>query len=475
MRYPFALVLLLLATWSQQSIAAPPAVVLILVDDLGWSDLGCYGHPYHRTPHIDALASQGMKFTDAYSPAPICSAARASILTGKTVPRNHFEFVTKSKPGEQRIDAVVPLQAPPLTVNLPLEERTIAEHLKDQNYLTAFFGKWHVSQHFGGRYLAWDPEYGPRKQGFQVAVEDFGDHPYAWRKKEKPASLPAGVFPTDSLIDSTADFLRQPHEQPFFAMVSLYHVHTPVKNRCRWLVDQHRDRIPSDATNRKKRLEYAAFVETLDHHVGTLLDAIESSGEADNTLVLFMSDNGGHPEFCANAPLRGSKWNLYEGGIRVPLIARWPAKIEAGSQCDTPVIGYDLLPTLTDVAGAQADGGDGTSLVPLLSDPETDFDRELVWSFPYYHPETGYVAALDEVGVNDFAVSKTRPQSAVRRGQYKLLQFYEDQRIELYDLSSDVSEQHDLSGTQPQLAEELARLLRATLDQMNARLAVRKE
>ncbi|TWU16268.1 sulfatase [Allorhodopirellula heiligendammensis] len=474
MIYRITLACLLLTVLTQQLEAASPRIVLILVDDLGWSDLGCYGHPYHRTPHIDALASQGIRFTDAYSPAPICSAARASILTGKAVPRLHFEFVTKSKPGLQKIDARVPLQSPPITLNLPLAERTIAERLRDEDYLTAFFGKWHVNQHFQGRYLAWDPKFGPQKQGFEVAVEDFGDHPYAWGKQGTPGPLPEGRFPTDSLIDSAADFLGEPHAQPFFAMVSLYHVHTPVKNRTRWLIEQYNDRIPRDAINRDQRLEYAAFVETLDHHVGTLLSAIDASGKADDTLVVFMSDNGGHPEFCSNAPLRGSKWNLYEGGIRVPLIARWPGKVTPESECHTPVIGYDLLPTFVEIAGGQTNDVDGESFASLLTSPSAELPRQLVWSFPYYHPETGYAAALDEIGINDFAVSKTRPQAALRRGNYKLLQFYEDERVELYDLDADISEQHDLSRRNPQLAEDLATQLRSTLDRMNARLAVPK-
>ncbi|MBN2291960.1 MAG: sulfatase [Pirellulales bacterium] len=448
-----------------------PNIVFIFVDDLGWSDLACYGHPWHETPNIDRLAKEGMRFTNGYAPAPICSASRASILTGKTVPRVGFEFVTKNEPGYQKLDSDVPLRAPPLTLNLPLAEETVAERLAALGYETAFFGKWHVSRHHKRRYLRWDPKFGPKKQGFQVAAEDFGDHPYAWGKT-KPSDAPDGIVPRDSMFQRLIDFIREPHQRPFFLMASSFYVHTPVKNRCRWLVDKYAKKIPADAPNRDLRLEYAAFLETLDHHVGTILDAIDQSGLRDNTLVLFMSDNGGHPMYCANAPLRGSKWNLYEGGIRVPFMARWPGVIAPGSKSDTPIIGYDILPTFVEIAGGRADGVDGVSFAPLFKNPTWRPQRSLIWHFPYYHPEKNFSKAIDAIGVDDFAVSKTRPQSALRRGKYKVVKFAEDNRVELYDLEKDVSEQHDLSKTLPDVADEMDKLLEQQLDAMHARRAV---
>ena len=447
-----------------------PNIVLILADDLGWSDLACYGHEYHRTPNIDGLARQGMLFADGYSPAPICSAARASILTGKTVARLGFEFVTKHEPGHQKLDAVVPLETPAITLNLPLSEQTIAERLGELKYHTAFFGKWHVSQHYQRQYLAWHPDFGPRRQGFAIAEEDFGDHPYAWRRKQ-PHDADDGVIPDDTMIGKAGEFIRSHHERPFFVMVSSFYVHTPVRNRCRWLVEHYRTEIPAEAPNRSKRLEYAAFVETLDHHVGVILDAIDASGQRDNTLVLFTSDNGGHPEYCSNAPLRGSKWNLYEGGIRVPLIARWPGRVKSASTCKTPLIGYDLLPTLVDVAGGSADDVDGESFFGSF-DAAAFPSRSLIWHFPYYHPETTFSSAIDEIGINDFATSKTRPQSAIRSGRYKLIKFAEDDRVELYDLGKDIGEQHDLSGQLTDVADELEHLLENQLTTMNARKAI---
>lgn len=462
-----------------------PNIVLLLADDLGWSDLHCYGHPYHRTPNLDQLADEGLRYTNGYAPAPICSASRASILTGKTPARLNFEFVTKTEPGPQNLDTEVPLQTPPLTLNLPPAEISIAEALAGLDYRTAFFGKWHVNQHYQGRYLAWHPDFGPKKQGFQIATEDFGDHPYAWGRKRQPQALPDGRFPVDSMVQRTADFIRSQKnaDEPYFLMASSFYVHTPVKNRCCWLVDDYKKDLPAGTTNRQQRLEYAAFVETLDHHVGTLLNAIDESGQRDNTLVIFLSDNGGHPEYCSNAPLRGSKWNLYEGGIRVPFIARWPETIAAASVCETPVVGYDLLPTFVDVAGGQAalnkrdlvaENVDGISIRNSFTNTEWNPDRSLIWHFPYYHPETTYSKAIEEIGIDDFATSKTRPQSAIRKGRYKLLHFAEDDRVELYDLHEDISEQNELSQQQPRVAQKLHETLEQQLNSMNARRALPK-
>jgi len=457
-----------------------PNIVLLLVDDLGWSDLGSSGHRFHRTPNIDRLANDGMRFTNAYAPAPICSASRASILTGKTPARLGFEFVTKNEAGHQQLDIEAPLKTPVITLNLPTEETTIAERLAPLGYKTAFFGKWHVSQHYQKRYLAWHPGFGPKKQGFATAVEDFGDHPYSWRNKKPGPGLPDGEFPVDSMIQRTAEFIRKQKdaEQPWFLMASSFYVHTPVKNRCRWLVEDYQPDLKPGAANRQKRLEYAAFVETLDHHIGTVLGAIDDSGQRENTMVVLISDNGGHPEYCSNAPLRGSKWNLYEGGIRVPMMVRWPEHVKRRSTCETPVIGYDLLPTFVDLAGGEVakeeSSIDGVSIKPAFANPDWRPKRTLLWHFPYYHPEKTYSKAIDDIGVGDFATSKTRPQSAIREANYKLIRFAEDNRTELYDLKADISEQRDLSHKKPQIAARLKTLLEQQLRSMNARRALKK-
>lgn len=469
----FSALIMLVLVWGESSTVdgkpiEQPSILFILADDLAWSDLGCYGHPWHETPNLDSLAKQGMRFTNAYAPAPICSASRAAILTGKTPARLNFEFVTKNEPGFQQIDQPTPLKAPPFTLNLPLEETTMAEAFVELGYETAFFGKWHLNAHHK-RYLGWSPTHGPRQQGFQFAEEDFGSHPYSWGKRTPEPITSHGEFPPDSMIEKSIEFLTQKHKRPFFLMVSQFYVHTPVRTRCQWLLEKYERLVPPDSPNRTKRVTYAAFVEELDHRVGHLLKALDEVGLAEQTLVLFTSDNGGHPEYTGNGPLRGSKWNLYEGGIRVPLLARWPGRIEAGTLCDEPVIGYDLLPTFVELAGGTAIGIDGLSVVPLLTTSEKLPPRELIWHFPYYHPERGYAKAQETIGINDFAVSKTRPVSAIREGRYKLLFFYEEWRAALYDLVTDVGERRDLSEVETEVAEQLAERLRSRLREMKAR------
>jgi arylsulfatase A len=448
-----------------------PNVLFILSDDLGGSDLGCYGHPQHRTPHLDRLATDGLRFTQAYAPAPICSASRAAYLTGKTPARLHFEFVTKDKPGTQSLKQ--PLQAPPYPTNLPLEEITTAEVLAAAGYRTAYFGKWHVNMHHGG-YLGWSPTHGPLQQGFAEGDADFGGHPYAYFKEGDRSDLPLrdGEFPSDSLTDKVIAFLQRPPAQPFFVQWSTYYVHDPIHSRCRWLLDELRRRLP--ATVSEERVAYAAMVETLDHEVGRVLAELDAAGLARNTLIVFTSDNGGHPVYTGNAPHRGSKWNLYEGGIRVPFLVRWPGHAPAAAVCEQPVHGCDLWPTFAELAGAKPAAVDGVSLVSLLRDPSHDRpQRPLVWHFPFYHPEKGFTQTPPRIGINDFVTSQTRPHSAIRLGPHRLLHFAEEDRVELYDLVADPGESTDLADRQPALAKQLRQRLFDELQASGARRATR--
>ncbi len=465
-----------------------PNILLIYVDDLGYSDLSCYGSAFGNdlteTPNIDRLAAEGMKFTDAYAAAPLCSPSRAALLSGKSPARLNFEFVTKYERDQYAWDSPewksrfeeMPLIPPPYTLALPLEEETLAEVLNQQGYNTGIVGKWHVAPHYK-RYKGWSPTLGPRQQGFDWAAETFGSHPYGYVKGKDFPEYKVGEFPIDSLTENAIRFLNENSESPdpFFLYVSHYYVHTPLSNRLEWLIDKYRQKAGNDVS--EARIKYAAFVETMDHYVGQLLDALDDLELRENTLVVFTSDNGGHPDHAFNRPLRGSKWHLYEGGIRIPMMVRWPGHVEPGTISTDPVIQTDLLPTFLEVAGGknQNDELDGKSLVPLF-DQDSDLEaRPLFWHFPYYHPEgPSFYEASEQVGVEDEQKARTLPQSAIRKGKHKLLYFYEDERVELYNLEDDIQESNSLTMDKPDLAISLKNELLTYLKTVNARLPIRK-
>ncbi len=466
----------------------PPNILLIYVDDLGYSDLSCYGRAYGNTltetPNIDRLAAEGMRFTNAYAAAPLCSPSRAALLSGKSPARLNFEFVTKYEKDQFAWDdpewvsrfEEMPLIPPPYTLALPLEEETLAEVLNKQGYNTGIVGKWHVAPHYK-RYKGWSPTLGPSQQGFVWAEETFGAHPYGYTKGEQAPEYADGQFPVDTLTEQAIRFLEENKgsPDPFFLYVSHYYVHTPLSNRIEWLIEKYRQKAGDDVS--EAQIKYAAFVETMDHYVGQLLDALEASGLKDNTMVVFTSDNGGHPEHAFNRPLRGSKWHLYEGGIRIPMMVRWPGQVEPGAVSAVSVIQTDLLPTFVEVAGGvnQNDELDGQSLVPLFNQDPAFEDRSLFWHFPYYHPEgQSFYEASEEVGVEDEFKARTLPQSAIRKGEHKLLYFYEDERVELYNLATDVQESNDLASGEPELAESMKNELLQYLKAVNARLPLRK-
>jgi len=464
-----------------------PNILLIYADDLGYSDVGCYGEEYGNTftetPNIDRLASQGMKFTSAYAPAPICSPSRAALLTGKSPARLGFEFVTKyegdtfsweSESWKKKFEDRA-LICPPYTTTLPLEEVTIAERLKANGYSTGMVGKWHVAPHHK-IYQGWSLTHGPVQQGFDYTAETFGAHTYAYAESDDNKDYKKGKYPHDELTGKAIEFIAKDHHKPYFLFVSHYFVHTPIDKRLDWLIDKYRkkaSKINEDLP--ESVIQYAAFVDRLDYYVGELLDAIDENGQADNTVVIFTSDNGGHPSFAFNRPFRGSKWNLYEGGVRVPFLVRWPGAVEKGTECDAPVIQMDLLPSFDEISGNKCHSNgeiDGLSILPLLKGEEIPGikDRTLVWHFPYYHPEgEAYDKAKDGIGLEDRELSKTRPQSSIRKGNYKLIYFYDTKEVELYDLGEDIQESIDLSRSRPTDAANLQSELLDYLNQVNAR------
>jgi arylsulfatase A len=272
-------------------------LLIFYADDLGWTDIGCYGNIKNETPHLDKLAAQGLRFTNAYAPAPICSASRASIMTGKSPARLNFEFVSTD-----RVDTGYPLLPPKRTLELPLEEITIGEIAKNAGYNTAFFGKWHIARH-NREYLKWSIMHGPLHQGFNEGSDHYGSHPYDVNNREI-LKLESGLFPQDSLVIQAIDFLKRQKnsKQPFLMFFSSYYVHTPVVPNNSWLIEKYRNKLPGATEN---EILYAAFVETMDHYFGQLFTALNEAGMSDNTLVIFTSDNGGHPAYTNNAPLHG--------------------------------------------------------------------------------------------------------------------------------------------------------------------------
>ncbi len=417
--------------------AAPGAnFVLILADDLGWRDLGCYGNPYFATPNIDRLATQGARFTNAYAACPVCSPTRASIMTGKYPVRTG---VTDWIPGRQS-DPRGPITTPHTANELELSETTIAERLKTAGYRSASIGKWHLGA--AGR--------GPTDQGFDLNIggNQSGSPPRSPKPYFGPFELPnlkaqPGEFLTEKLTQAAAVFIEQNKANPFLLYLAQYTVHIPLGARDAD-VARHKER----AMGRYNPV-YAAMVESLDESVGNILQAIDRAGLAQRTMVLFFSDNGGlryegksAEPVTDNSPLRAGKGHLYEGGIRESLIVRYPGVVRPGSVIDTPVCSIDFYPTFCEVAGVRPGDVDGVSLMPLLRGGSLR-PRPLYWHYPHYSNQGG------------------EPGSAIREGDWKLIEFFKDGRRELFHVKDDIGEMLNLVESHPDITRRLARKLDA--------------
>jgi arylsulfatase A-like enzyme len=418
----------------------PPNIVFILADDLGWADIGCDGSKYYETPHIDRLAKQGMRFTDAYAACPVCSPTRASILTGKWPARLHL---TDWIPGEGNA-ANHRLLVPKWRQYLPLDEMNLARALKAAGYATASIGKWHL----GG------PEYFPEHQGFDLNVA--GTHwgqpaSYFWPYEGKTHTVAGlresgheGEYLTDRLTLEAGKFIEQNKDRPFFLYLPHYAVHVPLQGKAE-VVAKYKAKKP---VGEQKNATYAAMVEGVDDSVGHIMAKLDALKIADRTIVVFFSDNGGlWPHSTSNAPLRAGKGYLYEGGIREPMIVKWPGHTQPGSTCSVPVQSVDFFPTLLAMAGVkQSNMVDGESLMPLLEQSGRDGKKmaraALYWHYPHYWNGTA-----------------VRPAGAVRAGDWKLIEYYEDMRVELFNLKDDLSEAHDLAATRPAEVSRLRAML----------------
>ncbi|MDP6539826.1 MAG: sulfatase-like hydrolase/transferase [Planctomycetota bacterium] len=455
----------------RRELAIPaPNVVLVLADDLGWSDLGCTGSDFHLTPHIDALAAEGVRFTAAYAACAVCSPTRAAVLTGRYPARvgvtdwihdSGPEAAESAQAGEHIGGYDLPrgreLLTPRNRAWLPAEEVTIAELLRPRGYATAHVGKWHL----GGE------GHEPTEQGFDLNAGgcSYGQppsyfDPYGNARRPAIPHLPArseGEYLTDREADEAVRFIEANRDRPFFLYLAHYAVHSPIRAPA-----QERERCEARLADGVQRRHdypaYAAMVEGVDRAVGRVLEALEAHGLSEDTLVVFTSDNGGATHFRAtdNDPLRAGKGFPYEGGLRVPMIVRPPGGDRRGALCGEPVMSIDLLPTVAEVCGVglpQERQIDGLSLVPLLEGTGEWTRDELVWHFPHYWWGT-----------------RIEPYSILRLGRWKLVQRYADGGLELFDLGTDPTEAHDLAGERSVLAGRLAARLTELLAAQGALL-----
>jgi len=429
-----------------------PNIVFVFIDDMGWRDVGFMGSEYYETPNIDKLAGQGMVFTNAYSNAPNCAPARACLLSGQYSPRHGVYTVGSSSRGKSKQRKLIPIEN---TTDLDSNIVTIAEAIKPAGYVSASIGKWHLGN---------DPELGPVGQGFDVNVGGYSaGHPVKgyfvpYNNPELPDG-PQGEYLTDRLTDEALNFIEANKNQPFFLYLPHYAVHTPLQAKAE-IIEKYKEKPGSNGQNNPK---YAAMIESTDEGVGRILDKLDELGLAEDTIVFFFSDNGGVKNITSNEPLRGGKGMLYEGGIREPMAVRWPGVVEPGTTCDTPVIGVDLYPTIVRMTGARRPRGkllDGVSIVPLLMG-QSDLEREAIfWHFP------AYLQGKAE-GARD-PHFRTRPAGAVRVGDFKLIEYFEDGDLELYNLADDISEQNNLVDSMPEKATELHQIMLAWRKEVNA-------
>jgi arylsulfatase A-like enzyme len=453
----------------QEPRAKRPNFVFFLTDDFGWRDAGCFGSTFYETPNLDRLARQGMRFTSAYAACPVCSPTRASIMTGKYPAR----LGTTEYFGGPQPDAVArhwtrnkPLLPARYLDRLPLEETTIAEALKAGGYSTFFAGKWHL----GPR------GYWPEDQGFDGNAGGHGAgapssyfSPY---KNPKLADGPKGEHLDDRLAAESIKFLEQVGQKPFFLYQAFYSVHIPLQAK-RELIAKYEakrqgvkiegPRFKPEGDRQARQVQdhalYAAMIETMDHSVGLVLDALDRLGLAENTVVFFMSDNGGLSTSegtpTCNLPLRAGKGWLYEGGIREPMIVKWPGVAKPGSTSSVPVISTDFYPTILEMAGLPArpeQHVDGVSMVPLLKQTGAPAERAFYWHYPHYGNQGG------------------TPGGAVREGDWKLIEFFEDHHLELYNLSTDLGEQHNLVAQEQKRTAKMHEKLKAWRAAVGARM-----
>ena len=405
--------------------------VFLLADDLGWNQVGYHGTSFYETPHIDRLAKDGMSFTDAYAACPVCSPTRASIMTGKYPARLHLTDFIAGNPYP-----FAKLKQPEWIKYLPLEEITIAEVFKKEGYVTGCFGKWHLST--DKNYKPGRP-FDPDSQGFDEILTTV--------KPKSSADPDQDAHHVKAITEHSLAFLDKNKNKPFFLYIPHHVVHTPLLEN-KELIAKYQAKKDSDLPENNPTM--GAMIETLDKGIGQVLQKIDDLNLTDNTVVIFFSDNGGLESKQDQKPLRGGKAMVYEGGIRVPLVVRWPGVVKEGSVCREPVTSTDFFPTMMEIAGLKCDipNIDGKSILPLLKQSKGFSRGALYWHYPHYH------------------TSGKAPSGAVRKGDYKLIEWYEDSILggdnpySLFHIAEDISEEDDLAKKMPEKTTELATDLR---------------
>lgn len=440
-RHGLIVLALLLMSSSIVAAAEQPNIILVFIDDLGWKDVGCYGNDFVETPHIDRLAAEGMRFTDFYAAGAVCSPTRCAVQSGQNQARIG---ITAHIPGHWRPFERV--TTPRTTMALPLDTVTVGEAMRDSGYATGYIGKWH---------LGTGQEFQPNHQGYDFAAVINGPHlPGRYRVqgrndwKPKPAQ-----YRTDFEADLSIDFIRDRKDKPFFLMLSPFAVHIPLG-----AMSDKVEKYTAKAKQAGRELPhpvYAAMIEHCDDMVGRIVDTVEAEGLTEKTMIVFTSDNGGlyrrydyRPAADDNvsslAPLKGEKGSLHEGGVRVPLIVKYPPLVQPGTVCAEPTISYDFYPTFVDLAGGKLPVNqtiDGKSMKPLLQDPASQLDREaLHWHYPHYHHD--------------------RPASSIRERDWKLIEYIDGSGdVELYHLAADLGETKNLADVRKGKAADLKKKL----------------
>ncbi len=432
--------------------ADKPNIIFIFIDDMGWGDVGCYGNDFIDTPRIDQLAAEGIRFTDFYAAGAVCSPTRCAVQSGQNQARIG---ITAHIPGHWRpFERVI---TPQTTMALPLDTVTVAETLNTAGYETGYVGKWHLGN---------GPEFQPDRQGYDFSTVINGPHLPGKYRVAKPSDLKPepGQYRTDFEADVSIQFIEKNKEKPFFLMLSPFAVHIPLG-----AMSEKVAKYEAKAKAAKRDLPhpvYAAMVEHCDDMLGRIVDAVEENGLTDKTMIVFTSDNGGlyrrydyreaaDDKVSSLAPLKGEKGSLHEGGIRVPLIVKYPPLAKAGTESAEPSISYDFYPTFAELAGAKLPVNqtiDGKSLLPLLKDPAAKLDRTAVhFHYPHYHHD--------------------RPASAIRERDWKLIEYIDGSGdVELYQIGQDIGESKNLAKEKAGRVADLRKKLKAWQQSVNARM-----